>query len=160
MTDVLTKQACTASALYDMVGLKFGPNEFLLYYQTAFKIAAGILMSAKEAARYEGVHPSIWSKQLKMEQQVPLTKKHWEYRRTTATPNFRDWKIGGERNLVVFTFDHEAIKMHYSDAFTLYKMVRVAAKNAKAWAGDSSRQWTTRAVLHGAEENDKFTYVT
>ncbi len=143
-----------------MVGLKFGPQRFLLYYQTAFKIAAGILMSAKIAAQYEGVHPSSWSEELKriLRQQVPTVPKHREYRRTTQVSNFKTWKVGGERNLVVLTFDQEIIKIHYSEAFVLYGMVRLAAKNAKAWAGDTSRQWTTRAVLVDAEQNDKFVY--
>ena len=141
-----------------MVGLKFGPQRFLLYYQTAFKIAAGILMSAKIAAQYEGVRPETWSETLKYQQQRPTVPKHREYRRTTEVPNFKTWKVGGERNLVVLTFDQEIIKIHYSEAFVLYGMVRLAAKNAKAWAGDTSRQWTTRAVLVDAEQNDKFVY--
>ncbi len=158
MSEVLQKHVCEAVYAFDMVGLKFGPQRFLLYYQTAFKMAAGILMSAKLAARYEGVHPSKWTEFVNNAQQAPFEPLSHEYRRTMHTPNFKTWKVGFESNLVTITFDHETIKMHYSDAFTLYGMIRVASKNAKRWAGDTGKQWTTRACLTDAEENDKFVY--
>ncbi len=160
MSEVLTQQKCAAGAAYDMVGLKFGAQEFLLYYQTAFNLAAGVLMSAKLAARYEGVHPSEWSDAAKIVQQAPFEPLHREYRRTGAIPNFEKWSVAFEENLVVIKFDRATIKMHYSNAFELYGWIRTAAKNAKRWAGDTSRQWTTRASLRDAEENDKFVYVT
>ena len=159
MTEVLTKQVCAAGTIQDMVGLKFGPQQFLLYYQTAFKLAAGLLMSAKLSARYEGVDPKKWASMVNTRQQEVLTPLHRDYRRTAAAPNFVEWSVSFERNLVVIKFDLETIKMHYSDAFALYPMIRLAGKNAKAWAGDRSRQWTTRASLTDAEENDKFQYV-
>jgi len=160
MSNVLTMHSCGAGAAKDMVGLQLGPHRFLMYYQTAFKIAAGILMSSKLAATYEGVNPQSWSNWLKQHQaqQDPLVALSPSYRRSEAKPNFEDWKVGFENNLVVFTFDNEIIKMHYEDAFRLYSMVRLAGKNAKRWAGDTSRQWTTRAVLRDAEENDKIVY--
>jgi len=158
MGEVLQQHACEAVHAYDMVGLKFGPQRFLLYYQTAFKVAAGVLMSAKLAAQHEGVHPSKWTEFVNNAQQAPLEPLNREYRRTNHVSNIRKWKVGFENNLVVFTFDNETIKMHYSDAFTFYGMIRVSAKNAKAWAGDIGKQWTTRAVLQDAEENDKVVY--
>ena len=159
MGEVLTKQTCAAGAKYDMVGLKFGTQRFLLYYQIAFELAAGVLMASKMAARYEGVHPSKWSEFVNTIQQSPIAPLHRGYRRSDATPNFKDWSVAFERNLVVFKFDQETIKMHYSEAFEMYGWIRTAAKNAKHWAGDTSRQWTTRANLVDAETNDKFVYV-
>ncbi len=158
MTTVLTKQACAAGAAYDMVGLKFGSLRILIYYQTAFKIAAGVLMAAKLSARFEGVHPSKWTEFVNAVQQDVLEPLHHEYRRTQAVANIKKWDVSCDRNLVVIKFDNEHVRLHYSEAFTLYGMIRLAAKNAKAWSGDTSRQWTTRAILTDAEENDKFQY--
>ena len=160
MGNVLTMHACGAGAAKDMVGLQLGPHRFLMYYQTAFKIAAGILMSSKLAATHEGVHPSTWSDWIS-QRMVPQEASAvlWPlYRRSEARPNFEEWKVGFENNLVVFTFDNEEIRMHYEDAFKIYGQVRLAGKNAKRWAGDTSRQWTTRAVLRDAEDNDKIVY--
>lgn len=143
-----------------MVELNFGPHRIHMYYQTCFKVAAGILMAAKNAARYEGVHPSTWSeildKQRTNEIREPLSRT---FRRTQELPNFTSWSVAFDHNLVTFKFDDLIIQMHFGDAFRLYGMVRVAGKNAKRWAGDTSRQWTTRAHLADAEENDKFVYV-
>lgn len=143
-----------------MVGLKFGPHRFLLYYQTAFKIAVGVLMSAKLAARYEGVHPSKWAGIAKASRSIPPSEPlHRRYRRTREVPNFTKWKVAFDENLVILTFDQEVVRMHYSDAFELYGWIRAAAANAKRWAGDTSKQRTVRAVLTDAEENDKLIYV-
>lgn len=160
MSDVLTKQTCAAHAKYDMVGLKFGSYQLLLYYQIGFEISAGILMAAKHAARYEGVHPRKWSEAVNNTRlQAIVQPLHRGYRRSGHTPNFKDWSIAFDRNLVMLTFDETTIKLHYGDAFEMYGMIWLACKNAKAWAGDSSKQRTFRACLTDAEDNDKFIYV-
>lgn len=141
-----------------MVGLKFGPFRFLMYYQTAFELAASVLQASKMAARYEGVHPSKWTEMAQAVQQVPHEPLALQYRRTEARPNFKQWKVGYDRNLVVFTFDNTKIRVHYSDAFEMYGWIRLGGRNAKRWAGDRGKQWTTRANLQDAEDNDKFVY--
>ena len=159
MSEVLTRQTCAAGAAYDMVGVQFGPHRVLMYYQTAFKLAAGILQSSKLAARFEGTHPRKWVDMVRAQQQDPLEPQCREYRRSTKRPNFTTWSVGFEGNLVKFEFDDTTIKMHYSEAFEMYSKVRLAGKNAKRWAGDRGKQWSTRAHLADAEDNDKFVYV-
>jgi len=158
MNEVLTQHVCSAEHSQDMVRLIFGPHSVQMYYQTAFEIAASILQASKLSARFEGVHPSVWSDILKKAQQEPFEPLSPFFRRGTQQPNFTDWSIGFERNLVVFKFDTAIIKLHYSNAFEFYSWVRLAGKNAKRWAGDKGRQWTTRANLQDAEDNDKFVY--
>lgn len=158
MSEVLTKHTCAAVHHCDMVGVQFGPQRVVMFYQTAFKLAAGLLQAAKLAGRFEGVHPSKVAELTHIKQQEALEPLHNEYRRSTYTPNFEEWKVSFDRNLVVFTFDEERIHMHYSNAYEMYGWIRLAAKNAKRWAGDRGRQWTTRAHLADAEENDKFIY--
>lgn len=162
MEGVLIRQVCAASATDDMVSLKLGAYQFLMYYQTAFKVAAGTLQSSKLASRFEGVRPESWTEHVShlLVPQLPVVPQHREYRRSKGTPNFEAWKVAFDRNLVVFTFDDAVIHMHYEDAFVLYGHLRLAAKNAKRWAGDRGKQWSTRAHLVDAEENDKFVYVS
>lgn len=160
MSDILISEHCGAASVYDMVGLKFKSHRLLMYYQTAFTIAAALCMAAKMAGRYEGVHPKLFREFLKgndLRKEVPRANR--EYRRTGAQPNFKHWGVHGERNIVILTFDDLTVKMHYSDAFKLYVWFRHEARMAKAWAGDISRQWTTRANLTDAEQDDKFLYV-
>lgn len=161
MEGVFTRQVCTAGSAYDMVGLKLGPCQFLMYYHLAFEIAASILQASKLAARFEGLHPTTWTEMIKVNgvEPKPLEPLHPTYRRTQAKPNFENWRVAFDRNLVVLQFDDEIIRMHFADAYTIYTELRLAGKNAKRWAGDRGKQWTTRATLADAEENDKFVYV-
>lgn len=156
----MTSQQCAAASVYDMVGIKFGPSRLLMYYQTGFKIAAALCMAAKLAGRYEGVHPRLFQKFISHEDLRARPSTHTgEYRRTQEKPNFEKWTVGGERNIVILRFDDLTVKMHYSDAFKFYTWLRHECRMAKAWAGDMGRQWTTRANLTDAEQNDKFLYV-
>jgi len=159
MNEVLSKQVCTAAYAQDMVRLKFGSHSVLMYYQTAFEIAAGVLSASKQAGQYEGVHPSRWSEYVNMVPQTPMEPLSLFYRRGDHPSNFTSWSVAFERNLVVFTFDQTIIKMHFGNAFEMYGLIRLAGKNAKNWAGDTSRQWTTKATLTDAEQNDKYVYV-
>ena len=95
---------------------------------------------------------------VKAVQQDPFVPFSAAYRRSEARPNFKKWKVGFDQNLVVFTFDDTKVRMHFGDAFQIYGQLRLAGKNAKRWAGDRSKQWTKRACLRDAEENDKFVY--
>lgn len=159
MNNVMTHHTCSAGHAQDMVGLNFGSCHIQMYYQTGFEIAASTLQSSKLAARFEGVNPSKWIEMAKIVPQVPTEPFSPFFRRGEARPNFTNWSVGFERNLVVFKFDDTTIKLHYSDSFTYYGWVRLASRNAKRWAGDKGRQWTTRAHLQDAEDNDKFLYV-
>ena len=159
MEGVLTRHVCNAHEIQDMVELNLGDCRILMFYQTAFSIAAGILQAATQAARFEGIHPRNRVEMSRTDRQqasVPLSP---DYRRSTSMPNFKTWKVAFDGKLVVLTFDQREIRLPYDHAFKLYGWVRVAAKDAKRWSGDTSRQWSIRAALHDAEDNDKFVYV-
>jgi hypothetical protein len=132
-----------------------------MFYQTAFKIAAGLRQSAKLAARYEGVRSNNWDGHIKAHlhnyhSDVPFNR---EYRRSRHQPNFSKWSVGHSGNLVWLKFDKLTVRIHYENAFELYGWLRNEASKAKRWAGDGSRQWTGRADLVDAEQNDKIVYV-
>ena len=116
-------------------------------------------MAAKMAGRYEGVRTNLWRTFVLDKERQPRKQLHRDgYRRSGTVSNIKNWSVGGKRNLVVLHFDDLTVDMHYSDAFKLYVWIRESARDAKAWAGDGSRNMTTRAVLVDAEVNDKFVY--
>lgn len=160
MDKVLTKRHCAASRVDDMVGLKFGDHRVAMFYQTAFMIAAGLQQSAKLAARYEGVRSNKWAAHIKDQLNHYQTPEplYRGYRRSQHAPNFTKWSVGHDKNLVWLKFDELEVQIHYENAFELYGWLRNAAANSKRWAGDTSRQWSGRAHLVDAEENDKFVY--
>ena len=164
MSEILKFRQVNASSAVDMVGLKFDHDRLLMYYQTAFKMAAALCMAAKMAGRYEGVQPRLYRDFIHLAGLPGRPSTHREYRRSRHMPNFDKWEVGGKRNLVFMRFERNdgnelIIWMHYSDAFKLYTRFRHSAREAKAWAGDDGRVWTTRAHLTTAEHNDKFLYV-
>lgn len=157
-SDILLRTNCSVKYKQDVVELKFGSTTIRVYYPTAFEIAAGILSASKMAARFEGVPPSKWAEMAAAIQEEAFEPLSRVYRRGRHRCNIKDWSLAFERNLVVLRFDDTTVKMHYSTSFELYGLTRIAAKNAKRWAGDTARQWTTRANLQNAEDNDKFVY--
>ncbi len=160
MDRVLLKQHVAANRVQDMVGLKFGDHRIAMYYQDAFRLAAGIRQSAKLAARYEGVRANLWNDHIEKalyDYKAPILMNPF-YRRSEHRANFTKWRVGHEKNLVRFEFDELVVHIHYENAFELYGWLKNEAANAKRWAGDHSKLWSTRAALVDAEENDKILY--
>jgi hypothetical protein len=117
-------------------------------------------MAAKLAGRHEGVELRKWLDFVDTEHFNPVKPTHFEYRRSGITSNVHTWNVSWENNLVVIKLDDTTIKLHFSDAFELYTILRLTAKDAKAWAGDTSRYWNTRAMLTDAEADDKIVYAS
>ena len=159
MGEVMTFQQCRAASMYDMVGLQLGSDRVIMFYQTALTMAASLCMHAKMAGRHEGVHPRLFREFIEHDTLPGRPRRHHTYRRTQQQPNFQGWAVAHKGNLVRLTFDTMTKTMHYSDAFRVYTQFRHEARTAKAWAGDDGKQWTTRAHLTDAEQNDKFLYV-
>ena len=60
-----------------------------------------------------------------------------------------------EANKVVLTIGNANIKMDYNDAFQLSQWMRLAARQAKTFAGDMSKTWNVAGNLTDAEQNIK-----
>ena len=142
----------------DLVQLCIGKDKIRLYYPTAFKICSSMAGAAKFAMRHEGARPALWNELAKYDRAICAVPLHREYRRTNHPTNIKTWEVAFEDSLVVLTFDDQFYKMHYSDAAVVQVWLRRAAKQAKNWAGDSGRIWSTYARLTDAEENDKVVY--
>jgi len=66
---------------------------------------------------------------------------------TTFTP--QQMIIVSENELVAIKIGNTTLRVHYEDAFRISQMIRVRAKEAKRFAGDTSRHWSLIANLDG-----------
>ena len=60
--------------------------------------------------------------------------------------------VQAEGELVAIQIGNTTLRMGYEDALKFSQWIRVRAKQAKRFAGDTSRHWSTIAVLDGLEE--------
>jgi len=60
-----------------------------------------------------------------------------------------------EGDKVVLTIGNAEIKMGYNNAFQLSQWIRLAARQAKTFAGDMSKTWNVAGNLTDAEQDIK-----
>lgn len=155
---ILTQHQMSVKQGMDLVQLNLDDRSILLYYQTTFDICMKIRGLATFALRYERNPPALMHELEKYEQEpsnVPLSPV---FRRSGLMTNVDTWGVYQEDQLVVLVFNDLHVKMHYVDAVMVHAWLGKAAKEAKRWAGDSSRQFRVFAKLTDAEANDKFAF--
>ncbi len=158
MGAILTQDRMAVKYGMDLVQLKFGDRSILLYYHTVFDICMKIRGLATFALRHERKPPQL-IRELEKYEREPLTEPLSPiYRRSGLATNVNTWDVTYEGQLVVLHFNEQKFKMHYADAAVLHAWLGRAAKEAKRWAGDNSRQWRVFAKLTDAEDNDKFAF--
>lgn len=158
MVNLLEKTAVKSGTELDTVVLQIGHKMITFPYQSAFEILNGIKMAAKLAMRIEGNKIGRWREMAGIDcDPEPLTPNR-RFRQSRKKTNLKDWKISFEGALVVMQFNESIFKLHYSEALQLYSWLRLAARRAKAWAGDRSRTMRTTAHLTDAEDNYKHGY--
>ena len=64
-----------------------------------------------------------------------------------------DIKTTAVGETTIITIGNSTLEMHYTDAFQLAHWIRMAAKQAKMNAGDTSRHWSVIGVLDDANVN-------
>lgn len=162
MGDVLKQTSVSSEVLYDLWVFNLESNRLTLPYQVGFELLNGMLLACKMAMRYEGCSASQWREFAKLKETPPrVTPLNRGFRRSRESANVASWSCAFERQLVVLTFvpvsgGSLTVRFHFSDCFEVYRRARAACKEAKAWAGDSSRQWSGCAHLTDAEENYKY----
>lgn len=163
MSEVLTLERVAAEADQDMVRLTFGTERPFIPYQSAFELVAELCVAAKMAMREEGNDVKLWRGMSLIGRERPDPVAERRFRRSHLVPNVAEWKVQyfPGSPLVVLTFvpwpsgRTLVVKIHYADALKFYTSFRFAAREAKAWAGDSSRIWSAAAHISDAEDNYK-----
>ena len=158
MRDLFTFKQVNVRQGMDLVELQLSSHKIRLYYHDVFTICSKLQGNATFALRYERNHPKLWRELNKYEHEPIATPLHPTYRRSGLVSNVKVYKISFKGQLVILQFDELVAKFHYSDIPRLRAHLYRAAKQAKRWAGDDSKQWNIFARLTTAEENDKFVY--
>ncbi len=125
-----------------------------LPYASAFKIAATILSASTHC--FIRVHEDKANKSDMMAVELNIDDRPVlsDLRRGTMPARF-DWKVDVEVERVIIYLGGHIIKQHFSEAMKLSTRIKIQAKKAKCWAGDTSRQWILTGHLTDAEENYK-----
>lgn len=164
MKDIFVYESVTSETHLDLWVLHLASNRLTLPYHLGFEVLNAIWLACKMAMRFEGVASKHQAEFLKLNELPPLAvalpEPHRGFRRSQEIPNVEDVDVAFENQLVRLEFHPYTgpmltAKIHYSDAFTIYRDGRRACKVAKRWAGDGSRIWNGRAHLADAEDNDK-----
>lgn len=163
MKDLFLIKSVTSEALNDLWVLNLGTKRLTLSYRLGFEVLTAVLLACKMAMNYEQVASKHWRDlaALTTWREEAGTVTHRGFRCSYEMPTVKNCDVAYENNLVRLEFyptdgsDMLTAKVHFSDAFTLYREGRIACRSAKQWAGDSSRIWGGHAGLRDAEANDK-----
>lgn len=163
MKDLFTFKSVTSEALNDLWVLCLGSKRLTIGYRIGFEILNDILIACKMAMNYEQIASKHWREfaALKTWRDEAGTITHSRFRSSYEVPSVRDCAVAYENNLLRLEFhptdggDMLIAKIHFSDAFVLYRGGRIACRTAKQWAGDTSRILGGHAALRDAEDNDK-----
>lgn len=161
MSEILTLEQVGSEAEMDFVRLTFRGEHPFIPYQTAFEMIACTRVASKMAMREEGNQVSLWREMSLIGRERADAIPARRFRRSRLVANVSEWfiKYVPGSPLVVFQFVPWPsgrilqVKIHYSDALKFYTGFRVSAREAKAWAGDSSRLWSSSCYLSDAEDD-------
>lgn len=162
MSAVFTLEHVSTSPRFEFVAMRFRDKTPMVPYQTAFKILNGVCAAAKHAMRYEAVANKHWRTLAYIDADTVTFPTAREPRRSRLASNVSNWRVDIENQLIVLYFETRnnkkalVVKMHYSDALQWYTMARLSAREAKAWAGDGSKNMQATAHLTDAAQNAKF----
>ena len=144
---IFTLEKVNVAQAKDLVEWTIAENKIRAYYPTAVKIAAAMRVAGKAAITLAGGNVSLWRDLAKYELSAPVEPMHGEYRRSGYLSNLDRWDVYPEGELVVVVLDDLTAKFHCTDALILQAWLNVAARQAKAWAGDDSTAFIITARL-------------
>lgn len=154
MSDLLTKQKVCVETDCDRVVLVVGRTAFPMPYASASKIAAGLKMACKQAMRVSGESLDNWEARQKLDREIQVNELN-STRRTTTMPAQFQWRVESTGEMVAIWFNEVKLEFHFSAGLQISQWVRLAAKQAKNWAGDSGTKMHMTGILTDAEDNYK-----
>ncbi len=123
-----------------------------LPYAAANIIASKLLSASSHALRT--IHEDRANKAAMLYVEIDIDDKPIisAARRGTMPGKF-EWKIDIDSERVILFLGDNTIPLHFSSALKLSQHMKIMAKRAKGWAGDTSKQWICTGHLTDAEEN-------
>lgn len=155
--DLLRPEQFSVEAENDIVIFRVGSGIARFSYFTASAIAQGLRVAGGTALRSEGVIPT---ERFEMKRDLPAAAVEaaiaappfHDDRRNTSSPGTR-WAVALDGALVRFNIGNVSIAMEANTALTLGNWMRVRAREAKRWAGDTGRVIRMSGVLTDAAAN-------
>ena len=147
------KVAYGANNDHDTVVISFSTLCPRVAYQTAFEMSHKLRLQCKRAARLDRASATLAREFMPDLKDCP--RPHRGFRRSRLVPNVQCWKTGINGKLVWLGFNGECCELGYEDGLKWSSLIREAARRAKAWAGDTSKQMGMHAMLTDGEEDYK-----
>lgn len=155
---ILEKITYGATAVEDMVHGHIAGLKFVAPYQTLFEMCQKLRMASKIAARADRAGPTFWREfNLTDLADVPALYREG-FRRSMQRPTLKAYHFDIKGSLVVVGLFNRGgtpynVEIHYEDAIKWHHQLRLEARRAKAWAGDSSKQRRLTGHITDAEED-------
>ncbi len=153
MDSLLSRHKIKVGQDMDRVTLQIGRLPVSIPYSQAFKIAQGLQLGAKYVMRLAGQSWKDWQKRTEIDE-IPSQVITNDSQRSTLPSRF-EWTVAFEGELVRLTMGNVSFAFHFTVALKLVTALRLNGRNAKRWAGDTSRQISAMGMLSDAEQNYK-----
>ncbi len=150
MKNIFTQENINVAQALDIVELTLGDRKIRLYYPICFKIASTLRVAGKSGVNTAGGNTKIWRDLARYELESSFAPVHTEYRRSEYLSNLKKWRVDVSGELVILYLDELVAKFHCTDALILQAWLDVAARKAKAWAGDDSTAFIVTGRLTAA----------
>lgn len=149
MSELLEPTAVSIDVENDVVVFRVGPNLARFSYTSAFMIAQQLRLFSGLAARIAGAT---------LEQRRELKRQPVEDNvRSISQPNIPSgdsrWRVWNEGELVLLQIGDLVARWEAPAAGTIASWFREGGRQAKAWAGDTSKTMRLAGILTDAEEN-------
>lgn len=153
MGDVdIERNPITVGTDLDRVVLNVRRLAIPLPYAAANVIAANLTLASNHCANQihnERLDRKAIECTLDLDPEAPVVH---DGRRGTMPSKFR-WRIDVDSEQVLLYLGGHCLKLHFTDAGCLAIEIKARAKIAKAWAGDTGKQFIVTGHLEDAEEH-------
>lgn len=147
MSELLQRMRIDVAADNDVVVLSVGHASLRFGYPTAFKIAQGLRVAGKHAMRNAGIPVNTHRAVGDFDTNLPAAPLHPEYRRTAEPLAGQPWRVDVENTRVALHIGNTALRVDHDAALQMATWLRMRAKEAKRWAGDTSRTMRIAGTL-------------
>lgn len=136
----------------DRVVFRIDKTDFFVPYAQVFKMALQLQLISKRSKAI--IHETESWVTLTDADNIEIRDYNTVKPYTKIKGKF-DWEFRTDSELIYFRLKDFITSFHFVGGLQLAHMIRIAGKQAKAWAGDTSKMKTAAGILTDAEENYK-----
>ncbi len=151
MSELFERTGVSVDADDDIVVLRVGKMKARMSYTLAFQIAQRMRLHGGVAARIAGATPKERSALKRQADEANLTP----LRTIELQDNGKPWDVWHEGELVAVRLKEVIARWEAPAALTIAGWLREGGRQAKRWAGDTSKTHRYAGILTDAAENDR-----